>query len=153
MQSTARIIARRIVLVLCMIVQGIARTMRTCVTLALDLHLTCHFNTSRCAHAMHVWRQLERIRHTHTHKYTVFSHTLHVSTLIECIVDACMIGTGTISAATLWFDDGQLHVYQCLGIFWATLRIFWGNFQKFLGHFWVIFVQFVGQFGLFWGIF
>ena len=76
-----------------------------------------------------------RTHSTHTHKYTVFSHTLHVSTLIECIVDACMIGTGTISAATLWFDDGQLHVYQCLGIVWAILRIFEGNFQQLLGHF------------------
>ena len=46
-----------------------------------------------------------------------------------------MIGTGTISAATLWFDDGQLHVYQCLGIVWAILRIFEGNFQQLLDHF------------------
>ena len=94
-----------------------------------------------------------RTHSTHTHIYTGFSHTLHVSTLIECSVDACMIGTGTLSAATIWFDDGQLHVYQCLGILWATLHIFGGNFQQFLAHFWVIFVQFVGQFGLFWGMF
>ena len=152
MQSTARIIARRSVLVLCMIVQGIARTMRKCVTLALDLHLTCHFNTSRCAHAMHVWRQLERIRHTHTHIHRIFTHiTCFDFNRVYCwrVYDRHWYNKRSHTLVRWWSAACVPMFGHCLGHF----AHFWGQFSAVIGQFWVMFGQFVGQFGLFWGIF